>query len=269
MTDAAVDTEPGHDTTRHGAAPAGARATPDPRRRLLLCAAGGLALGLVVAARPARAQPPLAARPMRIGVIGAGRLGGAVGTLWVKAGHEVRFSSRHPEELKPLVDGLGGRATAGTVAEAIAFGEVLLLAVPYRAVPEIGQEHAAALRNKVVLDATNAFRERDGAVGEEAIAKGIGVTTAKYLSGARVVRAFNFTGAAEFTRDSNRPEGRIAVPIAGDDRAALDIAAQLVRDAGFEPVVVGGLTTANRFAPGGPLFRQMGSAEEMRKRLGQ
>jgi predicted dinucleotide-binding enzyme len=226
---------------------------------------------LALAALPGapRAQPAVAARPMRIGVIGAGRLGGAVGSLWVKAGHEVRFASRHPEELKPLVDGLGGRASAGTVAEAIAFGEVLLLAVPYRAVPEVGKEHAAAMRGKVVLDATNAFRERDGAAGEEAIANGIGLTTAKYLPGARVVRAFNFTGAAEFTRDSNRPEGRIAVPIAGDDRAALDIASQLVRDAGFEPVVVGGLSTANRFAPGGPLFRQMGSADEMRKRLGQ
>jgi predicted dinucleotide-binding enzyme len=228
-----------------------------------------MALGLAVLPGAARAQPALAAKPMRIGVIGAGRLGGAVGSLWVKAGHEVLFSSRHPEQLKPLVEGLGGRARAGTVAEAVAFGEVLLLAVPYRAVPEVGKEHAAAMRGKVVLDATNAFRERDGAAGEEAIANGIGLTTAKYLPGARVVRAFNFTGAAEFTRDSNRPEGRIAVPIAGDDRAALDMAAQLVRDAGFEPVVVGGLSTANRFAPGGPLFRQMGSAEEMRKRLGQ
>lgn len=242
---------------------------PDAQRRSILGAACALLLGLAVLPGTPSAQPPLAAKPMRIGVIGAGRLGGAVGSLWVKAGHEVRFSSRHPDQLKPLVDGLGGRASAGTVAEAIAFADVLLLAVPYRAVPDVGKEHAAALRNKIVLDATNAFRERDGAVGEEAIANGIGLTTAKYLPGARVVRAFNFTGAAEFSRDSNRPQGRIAVPIAGDDRAALDIAAQLVRDAGFEPVVVGGLATANRFAPGGPLFRQMESAEELRKRLGQ
>ncbi|WP_425306151.1 NADPH-dependent F420 reductase [Cupriavidus gilardii] len=208
---------------------------------------------------------PSGSKPMQIGVIGSGRIGGTVGGLWVKAGYPVLFSSRHPEQLKPLVDGLGPLARAGTVAEAVAFGDVLFVAVPYGALPEIGKEHGRAMAGKVVLDATNAYRHRDGAAGEEALANGIGATTAKYLPGTRIVRAFNFTSANDFaTRHHQEP--RIAIPIAGDDRAALDTASDLVRAAGFEPVVVGPLKIADSFAPGGPLFRQVGSAEDLRQK---
>ena len=98
-------------------------------------------------------------------VVGSGRLGGAVGSLFVKAGHPVLFASRHPEELKSLADPLGPLARTGTVAQALAFADVILLAVPYSAVPEVGQQHR--WQGKIVLDATNAIAARDGAIVDE------------------------------------------------------------------------------------------------------
>ena len=93
--------------------------------------------------------------PMKIGIVGAGRIGGTIGTLWAKAGHRVFYSSRHPEELKPLVERSGTNAQAGTVAQAIAFGDVIFIAVPYSALPAIGRDNAAALSGKIVLNASN------------------------------------------------------------------------------------------------------------------
>src|SRR5205823_591773 len=92
----------------------------------------------------------------RIGVIGSGKIGGTIGGLWIKAGHPVMFSSRHPEELKDMVAGLGSLAQAGSVQQAVAFGDVMFVGVPYGALPQIGKDHAAALKNKIVLDACNA-----------------------------------------------------------------------------------------------------------------
>jgi predicted dinucleotide-binding enzyme len=232
------------------------------RRSFLMAAA---ALG--VAALPVRAQSLRGKPGSKIGVIGAGHIGGTIGGLWVGAGHPVMFSSRHPEELKPLVDKLGSLAQAGTVAQALAFAEVVLLAVPYGALPELGKQND--WKGKIVLDATNAVAPRDGAIVEEVKANGIGVTTAKYLPGARIVRVFNFTSAGTFEHESNRKGPLMAVPMAGNDAGALIIAGRLVRDAGFQPVVVGGLSSADRFAPGGKLYHVEGSEAEFRRAMAQ
>ena len=248
---------------------AGQAGTVDRRRRLLSGSLGFALLALGVLPARLRAQASRDGGPIPIGVIGSGRIGGTVGGLWVRAGHPVMFSSRHPEELKPLVDKLGPLARAGTVAEALAFSKVIFLAVPYKALPDIAAEHGKAFAGKIVVDATNAIRARDGAIAEEASRKGIGITTAKYLRGARIVRAFNFMGATKFASEHHRAEGLIAVPIAADDPAALRVGEQLVRDAGFEPVVIGRLETADSFAPGGPLFHQIGSADAMRARMAE
>ncbi|AZG16112.1 NADPH-dependent F420 reductase [Cupriavidus pauculus] len=243
----------------------GFRGMSHGRRRVLI--AGGWSVLLTVPAGHAMAQGTREPARLKIGVVGSGRLGGAVGSLFVKAGHPVMFASRHPEELKSLADPLGPLARTGTVAQALAFADVILLAVPYSAVPEVGQQHR--WQGKIVLDATNAIAARDGAIVDEVKANGIGATTAKYLKGARIVRAFNFTGAAEFTRESHRSGPPMAVPLAADDAEALAVASALVREVGFEPVVVGGLSSADRFAPGGKLFRQMGTAEEFRRAMAQ
>jgi predicted dinucleotide-binding enzyme len=234
----------------------------DPRRRSLLLSSGAwIALATL---QPGRA---LAQTGMRIGIIGAGRIGGTIGGLWVKAGHPVMFSSRHPEELKDLVAGLGSLASAGTVAQAIAFGDALFIAVPYGALPQIGKDHGSALKGKVLLDACNAVASRDGNVADEVEQEGIGVVSQKYLAGARLVRAFNTMSYTIFAREANRPAPRLAIPIAGDDPDAVKVAAGLVRDAGFDPVVVGKLGDARRFQRGGPGYGQSVSAAELKQKL--
>ena len=162
----------------------------DCDRRSVLVAGGALMLG--AALWPLRSLAQGAGDKLRIGVIGSGKIGGTIGGLWVKAGHSVLFSSRHPEELKDLVAGLGALAQAGTVEQAIAFGDVIFVAVPYGAIPQIGKDYAAALKNKIVLDACNAVAARDGAIAEEVEHDGIGVTSQKYLAGTRLVRGFQY-----------------------------------------------------------------------------
>lgn len=224
-----------------------------------------LALLAALAASPALAQSGPA---KRIGIVGAGKIGGAIGTLFVKAGYEVLFSSRHPDELKPFVESLGPKARAGTPAEALAFGEAVLLAVPYKAYPDFGRDYAAALKDKVVIDLGNAVKARDGELRDEVDRDGIGATSAKYLPGARIVRAFNAANFKVFEANANRPEPRMAVPIAGDDPKALALAETLVRDAGFDPVVVGPLAEARKFQMGTPGFGNELSAPELKAKLG-
>ena len=205
-------------------------------------------------------------RPMRIGIIGTGNIGGALARHWVAAGHEVLMSSRHPEELEPLAAELGPRARAGTVAEAAAFGEVILVSVPYAAVPEIGREHAEALRGKIVLDTSNPVERRDGPMALEWQQKGAGPSSAELLAGTRLVRAFNCIPAARLRNEAHRTPERIAIPIAGDDAEALEVAERLVRDAGFEPVVIGDLEDSRLFDLGGPLAGAW-TAAELRERM--
>jgi predicted dinucleotide-binding enzyme len=205
--------------------------------------------------------------PMRIGIIGSGNIGGAVGALWVKAGHQVLFSSRNPENLKQLVDRLGPLASAGNVREALAFGDAIFIAVPYAAYPQIGKDYAKELAGKIVLDAGNAVLARDGEITKEAREIGIGATSTKYLPKARIVRAFNTLNYRVVTENAHRAGERMAIPIAGDDKDAIAMAARLVRDAGFDPVVIGSLESAKLFAQGGPLYGQQITANEMQSRL--
>ncbi|AWN52692.1 NAD(P)-binding domain-containing protein [Methylobacterium sp. 17Sr1-1] len=231
------------------------------RRTLLRASAFVLAL----AAGPALAQQD---SKIPIAVIGGGNIGGTIGGLWVKAGHPVMFASRHPEDLKPLVEKLGPLAKAGTVEQALAFGDAVLIAVPYKAYPELGQTHAGLLKGKVVLDAGNATKARDGELAAEAESAGIGATSAKYLPGARLVRAFNAANYRLFAQSAHRSGAKMAVPIAGDDRQALTVAAALVRDAGFDPVVVGGLDAARQFQMGAPNYGRDVTGPEARKAFG-
>jgi 8-hydroxy-5-deazaflavin:NADPH oxidoreductase len=237
----------------------------DRGRRALLVAAGALILQGVL--QPTTASGQTASAKMKIGIIGAGHIGGTIGELWAKAGHPVFFSSRHPEELKDLVERLGAVAQAGTVDQAIAFGDVVFIAVPYGALPQIGRDYGKSLAGKIVLDADNAVASRDGAIADEVERDGIGVTSQKYLPGARLVRAFNTLSYMIFAREANRPVPRLAVPIAGDAQEAVQVAAGLVRDAGFDPVEVGKLADARRFQRGAPGYGQNVSAAELKQKL--
>ncbi|HEY7168393.1 MAG TPA: NADPH-dependent F420 reductase [Candidatus Binatia bacterium] len=234
-------------------------------RILCISAMIGLASGTIAA--PLLAQSPSTTAPIKIGTIGAGNIGSTLGTLWVKSGHPVLFSSRHPEQLKPLADGLGPLARTGTVSDALAFGDVLLMAVPYGAYPQIAKDYGKDFVGKIVIDAGNAVISRDGEIAKPARENGVGLTSAKLFPGARIVRAFNILGSGRVASLSNRPEGRIAIPMAGDDPEALKVASTLVRDAGFEPLILGSLQRSKVFEQGGPLYGAQMSPQEMREKL--
>ncbi len=240
--------------------------TVDRARRALLGAAGVLILQTALQPTTALGQTSSGSK-MKIGIIGAGHIGGTIGGLWTKAGHPVFFSSRHPEQLQDLVARLGPLAQAGTVDQAIAFGDVVFIAVPYGALPQIGKDYSKSLAGKIVLDANNAVAGRDGAIAEEAERDGIGATSQKYLPGTRLVRAFNTLSYMIFAREANRPAPRLAVPIAGDDPEAVQVAAGLVRAAGFDPVEVGKLADARRFQRGAPGYGQNVGAAELKQKL--
>jgi 8-hydroxy-5-deazaflavin:NADPH oxidoreductase len=207
------------------------------------------------------------AAPMRIGIIGSGSLGGTLGRLWVEAGHDVRFSSRHPEELIPMTRSLGERASAGTPRKAAEFGKVVLLAVPYTALAELGRDLRQVWRGKVVLDACNAVSSSNDPVVREAFSNGLGVTSAKYLPGTRLVRAFSAVDASAVASSFRRERDKLAVPIAGDDREAVLTAEGLVRDAGCEPLTVGNLAASTRFQQGTRAFRANTTLPELRRIL--
>jgi predicted dinucleotide-binding enzyme len=224
----------------------------DRRRREFLRSAAGFSavLALTAVSRAGFAQTA----PLKIATIGAGHIGGTLGSLWVKAGHPVMFSSRHPEELKDMVAGLGPLASAGTSAEAIAFADVVLLAVPYSAIKQIGLDFGKQLAAKVlILDASNPIVARDGDIATWAREKGAGLATEELIPGARLVRAFNAVGYMKVREDAADPSKKIGMPMAGDDAGAIAIATKLVREAGFEPVVIGPLAMGKYLIPGTPL----------------
>ena len=214
------------------------------------------------------ASRAFAVAPTRIGVIGSGSLGGTVGRLWVEAGHEVMFSSRHPEQLQDMVEALGPRASVGLPMAAAEFGTVLLLAIPFEALPQVGRDLHSAYRGKIVLDSTNPWGTSSSDVYREAHNLGVAQTVAKYMTGARLVRAFSAVDATVVATSASRAGGRIGMPIAGDDAEALRVAADLVRDAGCDPVVVGNLAASASFQPGRPGFRAHLTAPELRRLLG-
>ncbi len=207
--------------------------------------------------------------PVKIGIIGTGRIGGALARAWVKSGHEVFVSSRHPEELRGLVAELGPRAHAGTPRQAAAFGSVILISIPYKAMPQIGTDLRAELAGKVILDTSNPVEARDGAMAVDAQKLGAGAATAELLQNKRVVRAFNCIGAASLASDGFRQPERLAIPLGGDDAQALAIAAQLVREIGFDPVVLGSLARTRVFDVGQPLATGTLTAAEMRSKAQQ
>ena len=232
-------------------------------------------LVLVVAMTPrvaAAAETPSAApqahAPLKIGIIGAGHIGGTLAALWVQAGHEVLVSSRHPEQLKSLAQSLGPRAHVGTPREAAVFGDVVLVSVPYGALPQVGRDLKTELAGKIVLDTGNPYPQRDGEMAVEARRKGTGVASAEYLPGVRLVRAFNAINSGDLKGEAHRKGELIAIPLAADDQEALAVAERLVTDAGFAPVVVGPLSRAREFDVGTAVYTRLLTAPQLRQALG-
>ena len=192
---------------------------------------------------------------MRIAVIGAGRMGRGIARLMARAGHEVTIAnSRGPETLTGLAAEVG--AMPAGVADAIRQAEVVFLAIPYMAVEETAAA-GAPWDGKLVVDVTNYYEGRDGAEldpGE----KSSSAVVAGMLPGARVVKAFN---TILWKRLDDEPG--LAIFYAADDTEAGDTVAGLIRDAGYAPVLTGGLEDGGlRQQPGTPIYNQpMGEAE--------
>jgi hypothetical protein len=168
----------------------------------------------------------------KIGVIGAGRIGGGIARQLAGAGHEVLVAGREPERLAPLAEEIGGRT--GTPAEAAAFADVVVLSVPSRALDET-LASIGSLAGKIVIDTTNAFG--DGLEGTQAS------RNAAKMPGARYTKSFN-TLTAAFQAETAGREPRVAQWLCGDDADAKRVVAGLIEDAGFDPVDVGGTADA-------------------------
>jgi len=193
-------------------------------------------------------------------------IGSTVAKLWVDAGHEVRIASRHPESLTPLVEALGSRASAGTPADAAAFGDVVMLTVPLRAIPELARELGPLLSGKIVVDTGNAYEKRDGDSALEAKRHPAGSAgwAAAMFAGARWVKAFNTVYFKVLASEAHREGDRVGIPLASDDPDAMETIAGLVRDAGFEAVVVGPLARGKEFEPDTRPYNSGMTARELR-----
>jgi len=208
---------------------------------------------------------------VRIGIVGAGMIGSTLAKLWVDAGHDVCVASRHPDDLKALVERLGKRASAGTPMEAATFGDVAMLTVPLKAVPDLARDLASSLAGKVVIDTGNAYERRDGVAARQASQhpQGSARWAAAMFPGSRWVKAFNTVNFKTLEREAHRDGDRVGIPLAGDDPTALETAAGLVRDAGFDPVIVGSLARGKEFEPNTRPYNTGMSGPDLRTMFGQ
>ncbi|MEM7593982.1 MAG: NAD(P)-binding domain-containing protein [Cyanobacteria bacterium P01_A01_bin.83] len=208
---------------------------------------------------------------MKIGIIGSGNIGGTLGQHWAKAGHEMMFSSRHPEELTSIADKVG--AKVGTAEEAAAFGEVILLAIPYGKVPDVAQQ-IGSLDGKILIDAGNPYPQRDGEVAQKVIddeSQTASAYVASLFPEAKIVKAFNSVADRIFAQQAFKEgDERIAVQVCSDNSEAKETVKQLIADIGFAPQDLGDLSQGVLFEPDAPLYNQnlkIGEAEKLLSRI--
>jgi len=181
---------------------------------------------------------------MKIGVIGAGRIGGNAARLFAAAGHDVLLSYRRdPDSLAGQAAQIGARASSGRPRDAAQFGDVVMLSVPWSAIPD-ALEQAGPLDGKIVIDTTNQF----GPGGVQPLPGG--VTAAQYnqqrMPGARLVKSFNtLTAGFQASQAGRTPAGkRVVLFLCGDDEKAKQVVTGLIEDAGFAPADLGRLADA-------------------------
>jgi 8-hydroxy-5-deazaflavin:NADPH oxidoreductase len=209
---------------------------------------------------------------MKIGIIGSGNIGETTARLFVNAGHQIALSnSKGPQSLESLVTSIGpNSAKAMTVQEAVAFGDVVLLALPWRKREELRSLPSELLKNKIVIDATNPYSENfelidlGNSTSSEEVAK-------ELPTGARIVKAFNTMYYETLRTESRRSkDDRLVLFVAGEDVDAKSVVSKLIEDIGFTPVDTGSLREGGRKQqPGSPIYNNPMTVEVARKRLSE
>ncbi len=196
---------------------------------------------------------------MKIGVIGNGNMGGALGKLWSSRGHKIMFGSRNPESVKTMA-GISPNVNSGSIPDAVRFGEVTLLAVPWAGV-ENALRLAGPMSGKILIDCTNPLSENymslvvgfDTSGAEE---------IAKMAPGARVVKAFNTVASGVLARPKF-DDVDATVLYCGDDSEAKKVVAGLIKELGFEAIDSGPLMNARYLEPMAEMFVQLMFAQNM------
>jgi 8-hydroxy-5-deazaflavin:NADPH oxidoreductase len=197
---------------------------------------------------------------MKIAIIGAGHVGGTLGIRWEKDGHEVIFGVRHPDspKVRNLLDSADHKVKAMGVREAVAAAPLVVLAIPWSAAKD-AIEAAGKLEGKILVDCTNPLKE-----DLSGLALGHSTSAAEQIagwaSGAKVVKAFNSTGAKNML-NPHFPSGDVSMFICGDDAETKKTVAGLVSELGFEAVDVGALTMARYLEPLAMLWVQLAYAQ--------
>lgn len=186
---------------------------------------------------------------MKIGIIGSGRIGGALGKIWAAGGHQIMFSgSRDEQKLQALATKAGANASTGSPTQAAQFGDVVLLAVPWHQVDN-AIASAGSLEGKILIDATNPLNP-ESTILEIGWSNSGGEEVARRAKGAKVVKAYNTVGA-NILESESRKFGDVTPVLffCGDDAQSKSVVATLIVDSGFEPCDVGGIQTSRFLEP--------------------
>jgi predicted dinucleotide-binding enzyme len=208
---------------------------------------------------------------MKIGIIGAGNIGGALTRRFTELGHEVSVAnSRGPQTLSDLASETG--ATAVTVTEAARGKDVVVVTIPQQNVPSLPSDLFAGVGDDVVVVDTGNYypQQRDGRI--DAIEGGMAESRwVQQQLGRPVIKAFNNI-YAQHLHEKGQPQGtpgRIALPVAGDDQPAKSVVLGLVDELGFDPVDAGGLDESWRQQPATPVYAKDFDADGVRPALAQ
>ncbi len=207
---------------------------------------------------------------MKIGIIGSGNIGGNLGKHWAKAGHEVLFSSRHPEALNDLVRESEGNAKAVSIEKAFeANADVYLLAVPFKAIDRLSELYAGEYHGKIIIDATNPYPERDGAMAQEVRDSNSNASeyTAMKFGTAKTSKAFNTIKADHLKNRAWGDSDKLAIPYAAQDEESKQITRQLIEDIGFDAVYVGDLTKTQIMDPDQKIYGHSVNRQELEKMI--
>jgi len=203
---------------------------------------------------------------MKIGIIGSGNIGGNLGKHWAQAGHNVLFSSRHPEELGSLAKEAGANAQAVSITKAFeAKADVYLLAMPFKAIDKISELYAGEYANSIILDATNPYPQRDGDMAKKVRDANYNASeyTAMKFNTAKTAKAFN-TIKAEHLRDrAFRNQEKLSIPFAAQDPESKALVEELIETIGFDSVYIGNLSDSKIMDPEQEIYGMSVSKTEL------